>query len=75
MPKNESAERPPLQTVPGQRDGENKKELLAVRKQPRARPALLWLRRGGGWETSIADAIEAIANVISIKDEVDIDGE
>ena len=51
--------------MPGQSDGENKKEQLAVTRQPRASPALLWLRIVDGCEKMIEDAIDATASVIS----------
>lgn len=66
--KNASAASPPLHTVPGQSDGEKRNEQLAVTRQPRARPALLWLRRVEGWENRIAIAIEATARMMSKRD-------
>ena len=54
---------PPLQMVPGQSDGEYKNEKLAVVRQPRAKPALLGLRRAEGRENRIAHAMDAIVSV------------
>jgi hypothetical protein len=72
--RKESAERPPLQTVPGQREGENRNEQLAVVRQPRARPALLWLRRASGEENRIDAAIAATVNVVSVIAEAEMVG-
>lgn len=43
MPRKERADKPPLQIVPGHKDGEKRNEQLAVVKQPRASPALFRL--------------------------------
>ena len=64
-----------MQIVPGHSDGENKNEKLAVVRQPRARPALVGLRRAEGRENRIADAMDAIVSVISRSDDTDIEGE
>ena len=72
--RNESAESPPLQTVPGQREGLNKNEQLAVVRQPRARPALLWLRTAIGEEKRIDAAIAATVNVVSVIAEAEMVG-
>lgn len=60
--------------VPGQRDGENKKEQLAVVRQPRARPALLSLRRDVGDEKRRDAAIAATVKVVRMIVEVEIIG-
>ena len=72
--RNESAERPPLQTVPGHTEGENRNEQLAVVRQPRARPALLWLRRASGVENRIDAAIAATVKVVSVIADAEIVG-
>lgn len=64
-PIYDNAERPPLQIVPGQRDGENKKAQVAKRKQPNPRPALCWLRRDEGCAKKIAATEEAIDRVLN----------
>lgn len=58
--------------VPGQRDGEYRKEQLAVAKQLRARPALLGLRSAAGLENKIADAIAMMVTAVRNIDEDDI---
>ena len=63
-----------MQTVPGQSDGEYKKEQLAVIRQPRARPALLWLRRADGKESIMVHAIEATVRVLKMIANTDIVG-
>lgn len=52
-----------MQIVPGHSEGENRKEQLAVVRQPRARPALFWLRRASGEENKIDAAIAATVKV------------
>lgn len=54
-----------MQTVPGQRNGEKRKEQLAVVKHPRARPALLVLRNAAGVENRSDAAIAATVRVVS----------
>ena len=63
-----------MQTVPGHMDGEKRKEQLAVIRQPRARPALLWLRRADGIENDIAKAIDATVSVIRMIAKAEIEG-
>ena len=61
--------------VPGHMVGENRKEQLAVIKQPKARPALLWLRRVTGRAKSVAEAIDAtVNNIRTIEDVENVNG-
>lgn len=67
-PANASADSPPLQMVPGQREGENRNAELAVTRQPSARPAFVVLRKVAGCAKKLAAVAVAIDNVLKKTD-------
>ena len=73
-PRKDKADKPPLQTVPGQREGEYKKAQHAVKRHPRPSPAGNSLRRVAGSPKSMAALIAATERVLKIIAEAPMDG-
>lgn len=74
-PANASAERPPLQIVPGHNAGEKRNAQLDVSRQPSPRPALAELRKAAGCANTLAAVAVAIERVLKPIDEGTREGE
>jgi hypothetical protein len=74
-PATDSADRPPLQIVPGHRSGEKRNAQLAVNKHPSPRPAFAGLRSAAGWAKMFAAVALAIDRVLKPTDDGTRDGD